>query len=279
MNLKNEKGITLIVLTITIIVLFILTGITMYNSKSQLAIKKINNLYADLESINTKVTNYYLKNNSLPVFTTTYLSGSNELGTLLIDNGGTRDIINSNDDGPYYVLDLSKLDNLTLNYGKQYQIWSDTSTSKTYQDLYIINGVTHQIYYPKGITYSGETYFTQNANVEVIEKIQTSGISDSEIEIESIMVNKNKTNDGDKVIIDANIKLNLTENLNSDTLKFAWKTSNDTNDIEYTKFSLNSSNNANVVSSIIDDVTKYYLNLSVLDINGELHKVQYEVTF
>ena len=40
MNLKNEKGVTLIVLTITIIVLLIITGIMISNSKSQLAIKK-----------------------------------------------------------------------------------------------------------------------------------------------------------------------------------------------------------------------------------------------
>lgn len=279
MNLKNEKGVTLIVLTITIIVLLIITGITISNSKSQLAIKKIENLYADLDAISTKVTSYYLKNNSLPVFTTTYLSSSNELGTMLTENGGTRSVINSNDDGPYYVLDLSKLDNLTLNYGEQYRIWSDTSTSQEYQDLYIINGVTHQIYYPKGITYNGETYFTRNVNAEVIDKIQTENISDSELELASITANKTKTDDEGKVIIDANIKLNLSENLNSDTLKFAWKTSNNTDDIEFTKFSLDSLNNATIMSNVIDDVTKYYLNLSVVDINGELHKVQYEVTF
>ena len=279
MNLKNEKGVTLIVLTITIIVLLIITGIMISNSKSQLAIKKVNNLYADIDAISTKVSDYYLKNNSLPVFSNAYLNSSNELGLLLIANGGDKSVINSNDDGPYYVLDLSKLDNLTLNYGNDYQNWNDASTFQTYQNLYIINNVTHQIYYPQGITYKEETYFAKNVNAEIIDKIQTTSISDSELELTSITANKNKTDDENKVIIDANIKLSLTDNLNSDTLKFAWKTSSDIDDIEYTKFLLDSSNIANIMSGIMDDVEKYYLNLSVLDVNGGLHKVQYEVTF
>lgn len=279
MNLKNEKGVTLIVLTITIIVLLIITGIMISNSKSQLAIKKVNNLYADIDAISTKVSDYYLKNNSLPVFSNVYLNSSNELGLLLIANGGERSVINSNDDGPYYVLDLSKLDNLTLNYGKDYQNWNDASTFQTYQDLYIINGVTYQIYYPKGITYDGETYFTKKVNSYVVDKIQTTSISDDEFKLTSIVANKNETDEENKVIINANIKLNLTENLNSDTLKFAWETSSDSNNIEYTNFSVDSLNSANIMSKIVDDTTKYYLNLSILDINGELHKIQYEVTF
>lgn len=279
MNLKNEKGITLMVLTITIIVLLIITGITINTSKSQLSIKRLNNLYADLDTISTKVTDYYLKNNSLPVFYNTYLNSSTELGSLLVANGGEESAINSNDDGSYYVLNLSKLDNLTLNYGEQYKEWSDTSTFQTYQDLYIINGVTHQIYYPKGITYDGETYFTKKVNSYVVDKIQTTSISDDEFKLTSIVANKNETDEENKVIIDANVKLNLTENLNSDTLKYAWETSSDSTNIEYTNFSVDSSNSANIMSKIVDDTTKYYLNLSILDINGELHKIQYEVTF
>ena len=275
MNLKNEKGVTLIVLTITIIVLLIITEITINTSKSQLSIKKLNNLYADLDTINTKVSDYYLKNNSLPVFSNTYLNSRDELSSLL----GEESVINSNDDGPYYVLNLSKLDNLTLNYGEQYKEWSDTSTFQTYQDLYIINGVTHQIYYPKGIIYDGETCFTRNVNSDVVDKIQTTNISDDEFKLTSIVANKNETDEENKVIIDANVKLNLTENLNSDTLKYAWETSSDSTNIEYTNFSVDSSNSANIMSKIVDDTTKYYLNLSILDINGELHKIQYEVTF
>ena len=202
MNLKNEKGVTLIVLTITIIVLLIITGIMISNSKSQLAIKKVNNLYADIDTISTKVSDYYLKNNSLPVFSNVYLNSSNELGLLLIANGGERSVINSNDDGPYYVLDLSKLDNLTLNYGKDYQNWDDASTFQTYQDLYIINNVTHQIYYPKGIDYKGNVYFTKVIKDTDIERITVPTVSD-EFKIINVDSNKNKVSGTNDVIINA----------------------------------------------------------------------------
>ena len=126
-NLKNDKGVTLLVLTITIIVLLIITSITIGNAKNQLGIGKVNNLYSDLDSISTKVSDYYLKNNSLPVFENNiYMNSKNELGVLFESNGGEKSVINSNDDGAYYVIDLSKLENLTLNYGSDYKNWSES---------------------------------------------------------------------------------------------------------------------------------------------------------
>ena len=43
MKFKNNKGVTLLVLTITIIVLLIVTSMILYNSRNQLAIKNVNN--------------------------------------------------------------------------------------------------------------------------------------------------------------------------------------------------------------------------------------------
>ena len=69
-------------------------------------------------------------------------------------------------------IDLSKLDNLTLNYGRDYKKWDTSSTFQNYQDIYIINEVSHQIYYPKGVNYNGEIYFTKGNNAESINKIE-----------------------------------------------------------------------------------------------------------
>lgn len=172
MKLKNDKGVTLLILTITITVLLIITGITITNSKSQIEIKNADNLYSDLESISTKVSDYYLKYDSLPVFENAYLNSIGELKLLCISNGEDVSLINPNDDGRYYVLDLSELDNLTLNYGKDFMKWKDTSTFKTYQDLYIINEATHQIYYPKGIKCNKKIYYTKENSAESIDKIE-----------------------------------------------------------------------------------------------------------
>ena len=276
-NLKNDKGVTLIILTITIIVLLIITGITINNSKSQLMIKKVNNLYSDIDSISTKVSDYYLKNNSLPVFDNNiYLNSNSELGTLIEKNGGDKSVINANDDGPYYVLNLSKLENLTLNFGSEYKKWNDTSTSNMYQDLYIINGVTHQIYYPKGITYGKNIYFTKNSEKKSIERIKTATVSD-EFKILSVEGKKNKIENSDKVIVSADVSLSIGSNYKKDTLKYAWQVYGDTGNIEYTPFMTDDSDATSLMSKTINNSRKYVLYLKVYDVNGDAHIIQQEV--
>ncbi len=276
-NLKNDKGVTLIILTITIIILLIITGITINNSKSQLMIKKVNNLYSDIDSISTKVSDYYLKNNSLPVFDNNiYLNSSSELGTLIEKNGGDKSVINANDDGPYYVLNLSKLENLTLNFGSEYKKWNDTSISNMYQDLYIINGVTQQIYYPKGITYGKNIYFTKNSEKKAIERIKTATVSD-EFKILNIEGKKNKIENSDKVIVNADVSLSIGSNYKKDTLKYAWQVYGDTGNIEYTPFMTDDSDATSLMSKTINNSRKYVLYLKVYDVNGDAHIIQQEV--
>ena len=52
----------------------------------------------------------------------------------------------SADNGNYYEVDLSRLGNITLNYGEK--------TDAT--DMYIINEKSQEVYYLKGIEYEGE---------------------------------------------------------------------------------------------------------------------------
>ena len=164
MNVRNNKGITLMVLIIIIIVLMILTSISISNFKSELDIRNVNNLYSDIESISTKVSDYYLANDALPILEeNTYLNSSEELEKLFSSKGEAEKVINPNDEGPYYVIDLHKLENLTLNYGKEYSNWTNETTSESISDIYIINKVTHQIYYPKGIKLRRKIYFTRGA--------------------------------------------------------------------------------------------------------------------
>lgn len=277
-NLKNDKGVTLLVLTITIIVLLIITSITIGNAKNQLGIGKVNNLYSDLDSISTKVSDYYLKNNSLPVFENNiYMNSKNELGVLFESNGGEKSVINSNDDGAYYVIDLSKLENLTLNYGSDYKNWSESSTFQTYQDLYIINGVTHQIYYPKGITYSGNVYFTKENEGTNVEQAMLPATSD-EFKISNVDANKNRINGTDTVVINAKVTLSIGENYNKDTLEYAWKVKGDTENISYSPVQIESNNIANISSKAIAKGREYTLYFKILDQNGNEHIANQDVT-
>lgn len=152
MRFKNRSGVTLIILCIMIIVLIIITSITFLESTKQLQIKSVNNLYSDIETLNTETSQYYLTNETLPT-KGEYCRNKAELEIKLRNFN-----INQNDSGAYYVLDLSKLDNLTLNYGREYKNW--TSASDKYEDIYVINEVSHQIYYIKGIKLNGEMYYT-----------------------------------------------------------------------------------------------------------------------
>ena len=278
MKLKNDKGVTLLVLTITIIVLFIVTGITISNSQSQLGIKKVNNLYNDIESIDTKISDYYLKNDSLPILEFAYLNSSNELALFCMANEEDKENINPNDDGSYYVIDLSKLENLTLNYGQDYKKWDSTSSFQKMQDLYIINEVSHQIYYPKGVTYNGEKYFTKNNNAKAIDPvIATTPIPDSEFVIKTIDSSKILIQDSANVIISSKIAFDISSNYRADTLKYYFSVSENEDNINYSSFELDSSNSVSLSSKQLKDVDKYYLYLRALDVNGTEHIIKQEI--
>ena len=210
MNIKNNKGVTLIVLTITIIVLIIITSIVIYNAKTQLSIKYLNNLYSDIDSIETKVSAYYLEFGDLPVYKDKkYAENKGALEEILGENGADRSnvITNVNDSGAYYVVDLTKLDNLTLNYGKGYTAWGEASNpvARDNLDVYVINSTTHQIYYPHGIALEGTHYFSKDLDDVIAEKIDLEEKADNwTITINNISKN---TTQGNKVMLNANIVL------------------------------------------------------------------------
>ena len=79
MNVKSNKGVTITVLTVTIIVLVIITSITIYTSQAQLGIKYLNYLDADIDLIDTKISEYYLKNGDIPVLEPPYAESPEEL--------------------------------------------------------------------------------------------------------------------------------------------------------------------------------------------------------
>ena len=58
---RSQKGISLIALTTTILVLAIVTSIVVYNSKNNIMIKQYKKLENDIDVLNNKVGMYYLK--------------------------------------------------------------------------------------------------------------------------------------------------------------------------------------------------------------------------
>ena len=144
-NIKNEKGITLITLVITMILLVIITSALARNSHSSLQLSNLTKMQNDIEILNDRIAAYYVKNNKLPVNGQTMTK--NEVKALV-------DEVSSYDEGNYYVIDIEKLDNTTLNYGHEYNLGQSAT------DKYVINETTHMVYYLKGITYEGAVYHT-----------------------------------------------------------------------------------------------------------------------
>ena len=138
--LKNQNGITIVVLLLTIIVIAILTGVTMKNIDTGIDIKEYNFMCADIELLKTKIQNYYNENGTIPI--------ADEIANAAIilgDQVSTRDA-----DGKYYKIDISKLYNITLNFGG-----GNTQNG----DIYVINDKSHEIYYLKGTMLENTRYY------------------------------------------------------------------------------------------------------------------------
>lgn len=198
-NYKNQKGISLLSLSIAIIVLLVIVGTVLFNVRSNLGLQRVKSMQADIENLRGKVANYYLQYGSLPILNR--YEGNIKRETK-IDSSVISDVVenasnNLLDTGDYYIIDLKAMDNITLTYGEDYEKLKDETVENiqnlkngTLTDVYIINSVSHNIFYVPGITYDGKTYYTQYQDEEK-EKI---GESNFDIDLESRVEKDSKGN-------------------------------------------------------------------------------------
>ena len=128
----KKKAITLISLVITITIMLIIVGIIVYSSFQRVETERLSKINTDIENLSSSVNLYYLKNEEIPVIR----NEEGEKETLSINevNNLLDDQIDETDNDTYYIVDVSYLDNVSLNS------YSDTAK-------YIINEKTHNIYY------------------------------------------------------------------------------------------------------------------------------------
>ena len=145
----ENRGITLVVLVITIVVMLIITTTVISLSTNNLKTKHLSNMYTDIKSLDDKVAVFYNQYGTLPL--KEKFTGSMQFQT----------VANPNDDlDGYYVIDVNKLNNLILT---KKLTWQN-------DDVYIINTKTHTIYYPHGVTLDGETYYRLPGEYSVIKE-------------------------------------------------------------------------------------------------------------
>ena len=113
-KLNSKKGITIISLVISVVVLLILsaTAITSINSSDKIV--EHGNVDTDIKLLKDKVLIYYNKYEEIPV----------------TDRSIEKDGID------YYEIDLSKLEGITLKYGIEY---GKNETLTTSSDVYVID--------------------------------------------------------------------------------------------------------------------------------------------
>lgn len=153
---KSERGITITTLVITVVLLIIITSILAKNSKTTMQLSNLTKLKNDIEILNDRVGAYYVTEGKLPILEETEFTYDKTTLTQAL-----KDEISVNDGDTYSTIDLSKIDNATLNYGNNYLQPSTT-------DRYVINNETHVIYYLKGIVHDGTWYHTIGANPPVV---------------------------------------------------------------------------------------------------------------
>lgn len=124
---RDQKGITVVALVITVAVLIVVTTTMVIGISSRYESQRLDKLSSDLRLLKDKVLIYYTENGNFPIIEETLQEESK------------------------YEIDLSKLDGLTLNYGNK--VGGDEN------DVYLIDITKGEISYKKGIDYKGQKYY------------------------------------------------------------------------------------------------------------------------
>lgn len=213
-KLSQEKGITMMALVVTIIILLILTSVLVFNTQDSVYIKRLNNLYSDIELLRAKTDEYYNEYGQIPakIKYTNIDTLKNVLST-------------KNDTGDFYVIDLEAMEGITLNYGKDYEtVKSDSTNANNYTDLYIINENSHNIFFVRGIEIKEKdtvkTYYTDYTEPDetTVDIRYVDGIL---IPDGYYYIGKAKDSSGNETIVISN---NKEENVNlNQTNQFTWE--------------------------------------------------------
>ena len=151
--MKNNKGITLITLTVAVLIMIILSSMLIYNAKNGLKMKNLKDMQNDIEILEDKVNAYYVKYADIP-------AEIEYLGNINFEP-------QPNDDDEYYVLDLKALEGISLNYGSEFTQIKTREDTYQYNDIYIINKQSLHIYYAKGVEIDGVAYYTNSEDESV----------------------------------------------------------------------------------------------------------------
>ena len=160
----QNKGITMISVTIIVIVILIMTGVLIYDARDSLKVTKLQSMQSDIQNLRDKISNYYAQYGQIPA--RIKYTNTDNIGKIM-----TTGVISPKiDTGDFYIIELSSLENLTLNYGEDYKNITNATTeseASQYEDIYIINETSQNIFYVEGIQVDGEWFYTDYTSEDV----------------------------------------------------------------------------------------------------------------
>lgn len=160
--IKRERGITLVSLIITIILMLIISSTVISMSFDRFEINNVKKMQNDIEQLNDMVSIYYLKYGDLPVI-------RRNSGPLSINASSFTFLKSEEIADEYYIIDLTVMEGISLNYGEDgFKFIDEADLSREIWDVYIINSRTHTIYYVKGVELKGQTYHYINDTVVIL---------------------------------------------------------------------------------------------------------------
>lgn len=130
--MKKDKKL-LIGLIIAVVV--VIGGILIYKGVNN---ARLDSFYNDLKTLGDKVSYYYDEYGGIPV--KEEYTGSENFKAQK----------NESDSNTYYIIDTNSLEDLNLK----------NEVTGEGEDVYIINDISHTIYYAKGISVEGKMYYT-----------------------------------------------------------------------------------------------------------------------
>ena len=199
---KEERGITLIELTITITVLLILASVTTQLGLGKtMELKRYNAVKSDIIELTEAVQTYYMEKGELPL----------EDADTQVEFTPPEDNKNPNDSGEYYEIDVSLLESVNI---------------QNKRNTYIVDKQSLTVYCQEGVEYQGKTYYTILDNDETTDyynQVDLPIISIVTFESDN-SINKYWATEGDTVTLKlfTNYEINPTVMINGTHVNINW---------------------------------------------------------
>lgn len=189
-KINKEKGITLIALAVTVVVLMLISIPIVVNTTEVIDFQRYTYFKGDIDKLREAINSAYADSQVITTIGPKYTGDISFLNNT--QNG--ENVKNPNDNQDYYVISLKELNShleaqIDLKYGEGNKIddyasleinqgkdQNDTSIVQyEYQgnDTYIINAQTKTIYYTDGVEYDGERYYRLPEDFTEVPEVYT----------------------------------------------------------------------------------------------------------